>query len=214
MSTLIECGASPFIPGFALKDVRLENGLTVRVAIGGSGSPLVLLHGHPQNHTTWRKVAPTLAQNHTVILPDLRGYGDSDKPTSDPAHRTYSKRTMAQDIVMLMDALGFSRFAFVGHDRGGRVGHRLALDYPDRVTCCTFIAASESALLSVTLIHDDHVPALTNRLVINNSVRKLKSIVLFLLADFVQIEKRFFGVKIELVGNPATLVCPCSPAHQ
>ncbi|EPT7998630.1 alpha/beta fold hydrolase, partial [Salmonella enterica subsp. enterica serovar Kentucky] len=133
MSTLIECGASPFIPGFALKDVRLENGLTVRVAIGGSGSPLVLLHGHPQNHTTWRKVAPTLAQNHTVILPDLRGYGDSDKPTSDPAHRTYSKRTMAQDIVMLMDALGFSRFAFVGHDRGGRVGHRLALDYPDRV---------------------------------------------------------------------------------
>lgn len=84
MSTLIECGASPFIPGFALKDVRLENGLTVRVAIGGSGSPLVLLHGHPQNHTTWRKVAPTLAQNHTVILPDLRGYGDSDKPTSDP----------------------------------------------------------------------------------------------------------------------------------
>ncbi|HGN9372794.1 TPA: alpha/beta fold hydrolase [Citrobacter pasteurii] len=147
MSTVIECGASPFIPGFALKDVRLPNGLTIRVATGGNGLPLVLLHGHPQNHITWRKVAPELAKSHTVILPDLRGYGDSDKPASDPAHRTYSKRMMAQDIVMLMAILGYPRFAFVGHDRGGRVGHRLALDYPDSVTCCTFIDIAPTATM-------------------------------------------------------------------
>ncbi|RUP52784.1 alpha/beta fold hydrolase, partial [Klebsiella variicola] len=121
MNTIYERGASPFIPGFELRDVVLENGIMLRVAIGGSGAPLVMLHGHPQNHVTWRKVAPELAKYYTVILPDLRGYGDSSKPASDETHRPYSKRVMANDIVMLMNALQIQTFSFIGHDRVGRV---------------------------------------------------------------------------------------------
>ncbi|HGS6999489.1 TPA: alpha/beta fold hydrolase, partial [Klebsiella pneumoniae] len=127
-------GESAFIPGFRLLDVELGNGIRLRAAVGGQGEPLLMLHGHPQNHVTWRKIAPTLARHFTVIMPDIRGYGDSSKPPSDPEHRAYSKREMAKDIVLLMAQLGFNDgFAFVGHDRGARVGHRLALDYPQQV---------------------------------------------------------------------------------
>lgn len=142
-----ERGDSPFVPGFMLHDITLESGITLRVAIGGDGPPLLMLHGHPQNHISWRKVAPTLAKTHTVILPDLRGYGDSDKPASDEQHRPYSKRVMAQDLVQLMAGLGHPTFAFVGHDRGARVGHRLALDHPQRVTCCTFVDIAPTATM-------------------------------------------------------------------
>ncbi len=130
MNTIYERGASPFIPGFELRDVVLENGIMLRVAIGGSGAPLVMLHGHPQNHVTWRKVAPELAKYYTVILPDLRGYGDSSKPASDETHRPYSKRVMANDIVMLMNALQIQTFSFIGHDRGGGWGTGLLLIIP------------------------------------------------------------------------------------
>jgi haloacetate dehalogenase len=147
MSSITECGCSPFIPEFRLNDIRITNGVTLRVAVGGKGKPLVLLHGHPQNHVTWRKVAPDLAQHFTVIMPDLRGYGDSDKPASDDTHRMYSKRVMAEDIVLLMEALGYSRFAFIGHDRGGRVGHRLALDYPDKLTHCVLVDIAPTATM-------------------------------------------------------------------
>lgn len=147
MTAINAAGASLFIPGFTLQDVQLDNGITLRVATGGHGAPLVLLHGHPQNHITWRNVAPALAEDYFVILPDLRGYGDSDKPASDEQHRPYSKRVMAQDIVLLMAALGYSRFAFIGHDRGGRVGHRLALDYPEQVACCCFIDIAPTATM-------------------------------------------------------------------
>jgi haloacetate dehalogenase len=101
---------------------------------GGSGPPLLLIHGYPQTHLMWHKLAPRLAERFTVVAPDLRGYGDSDKPPGDPAHATYSKRAMAQDMAALMGALGFERFAVAGHDRGGRVAHRLCLDHPERVT--------------------------------------------------------------------------------
>ncbi len=98
------------------------------------GQPvLVLLHGYPQSSYLWHSIAPALARNHFVVCPDLRGYGDSDKPPGDDLHATYSKRTMAQDIVSLMDTLGINRFTLVGHDRGARVAHRLALDHPARV---------------------------------------------------------------------------------
>ena len=104
------------------------------MALGGSGPPLLLLHGHPQNHVTWHKVAPGLARaGFTVVAADLRGYGDSSKPPGGENHVGYSKRAMALDQVEVMGTLGFSRFAVVGHDRGARVAHRMALDHPGAV---------------------------------------------------------------------------------
>lgn len=102
-------------------------------AIGGDGPPLLLLHGYPQTHAMWHAVAPRLAARHTVVAADLRGYGDSSKPPGGPRSEAYAKRAMAEDQVALMDALGFPRFAVAGHDRGGRVAHRMALDHPQAV---------------------------------------------------------------------------------
>jgi pimeloyl-ACP methyl ester carboxylesterase len=99
----------------------------------GAGAPLILLHGYPQNHMSWEKVAPGFARHFDVIVPDLRGYGDSDAPPDDTEHTVYSKREMARDIVGMMDALGIGRAHVLGHDRGARVSYRLALDHPDRV---------------------------------------------------------------------------------
>ncbi|SHF34248.1 alpha/beta fold hydrolase [Acidocella aminolytica] len=133
MAAVIERGNSPFLEGFRLADIQLADGLAIRAAAGGEGPPLLLLHGHPQTHVTWRKVAPALARHFTVIAPDLRGYGDSSKPEGGEHHVAYSKREMAKDQVAVMRALGFERFAVVGHDRGGRVAHRMALDHPNAV---------------------------------------------------------------------------------
>ncbi|HWO64480.1 MAG TPA: alpha/beta hydrolase [Umezawaea sp.] len=107
-------------------------GVVVNCAVGGVGPPVLLLHGYPQTHLIWHHVAPLLALDHTVVLADLRGYGDSGKPAGGPA--AYAKRVMALDQVQLMEVLGFRRFAVVGHDRGGRVAHRMALDHPAVVT--------------------------------------------------------------------------------
>jgi haloacetate dehalogenase len=105
----------------------------IRGVAGGSGPPLLLLHGYPQTHTMWHKVAPALADRFTVAAPDLRGYGASSKPPSGPDHAAYSKRAMAADMVRMMETLGHARFDIAGHDRGGRVAHRLAADWPERV---------------------------------------------------------------------------------
>jgi haloacetate dehalogenase len=101
--------------------------------MGGSGPPLLLLHGHPQTHVIWHKVAPDLARDFTVVAADLRGYGGSSKPPTTPDHEPYSKRAMARDMVALMGHLGFERFMVAGHDRGGRCAYRMALDHPDRI---------------------------------------------------------------------------------
>ncbi|HKO67139.1 MAG TPA: alpha/beta hydrolase [Burkholderiaceae bacterium] len=122
-----------FFPGFTQRTQK-ANGIDLQVRSGGKGPPLLLLHGFPQTHVIWHRVAPQLALRYTLVMPDLRGYGDSDKPPSDANHAPYSKRTMALDVVELMRSLGFERFFVCGHDRGGRVAHRLALDHPQCVS--------------------------------------------------------------------------------
>ena len=114
---------------------RLEcTGASINGVIGGAGPPVLLLQGWPQTHLEWRSVAPQLARDYTVVATDLRGYGDSSKPPDGERHAGYCKRAMAQDQIEVMRQLGHERFAVVGHDRGGRVAHRMALDHPDAVT--------------------------------------------------------------------------------
>ncbi|WP_420347330.1 alpha/beta fold hydrolase [Pelagibius sp.] len=119
-------------PGF--REERLEGaGTDIFCRIGGAGPPLVLLHGYPQCHATWHRVAPALAEHFTCVLPDLRGYGQSGIPASDADHRAYSKRRMAEDVVAVMQGLGHASFRVVGHDRGARVAYRMAFDHPQVV---------------------------------------------------------------------------------
>ena len=131
-------------PNFTTQTIQLTD-VALHTRIGGSGPPLLLLHGYPQTHVMWHKVAPTLAQHFTLICPDLRGYGDSDAPPSDAQHNTYSKRTVAGDLIQLMAHLGHDTFMAAGHDRGGRVLHRLLLDHPHAVT--------RAALLDIVPTH-------------------------------------------------------------
>ena len=121
-----------FFPGFTLEGVSVKDG-PIRLRRGGSGPPLLLLHGNPQTHVMWHAVAPRLAERFTVVCPDLRGYGGSLKPPATPDHSPYAKRAMARDMVEVMEGFGHTRFLVAGHDRGARVAHRLALDFPDRV---------------------------------------------------------------------------------
>ena len=120
-----------FFPDFTLEHVTVAGG-RIRLRRGGSGPPLLLLHGNPQTHAMWHAVAPALAERFTVICPDLRGYGGSPSREATPDHAPYAKTEMARDMVALMQRFGHRRFCVGGHDRGARVAHRLALDYPDR----------------------------------------------------------------------------------
>lgn len=126
---------APTIPGFDYRRVPVADHVALHVAVAGSGSPIVLLHGFPQTHLMWRHVATDLAADHTVICPDLRGYGASDKPVDTGADgNAYAKRTMAADVVSLARALGHERFALAGHDRGALVAIRAGLDHPEAIT--------------------------------------------------------------------------------
>jgi len=120
------------LEGFEKKRI-IVSGAEIHLEIGGNGPPLLLLHGYPQTHVMWHKVAPELAKRFTVVLPDLRGYGDSSKPVSVDNHSTYSKRAMAADQVEVMSQLGFDKYSVVGHDRGARVAHRMVRDHPARI---------------------------------------------------------------------------------
>ena len=125
-------------PGFEARSISTDEGVQIHTVIGGNTGrhrpPLLLLHGHPQTHAIWHKVAATLAQHFTLVLCDLRGYGDSSKPAGLPDHANYSKRVMARDMVRVMQSLGHERFAVLAHDRGARVAHRLAVDHGAAVT--------------------------------------------------------------------------------
>jgi haloacetate dehalogenase len=118
--------------GFEARDIDAD-GVMIHAEIGGSGPPLLLLHGHPQTHVTWHKVVPALAERFTVVATDLRGYGDDAKPGGGADHINYAKRSMVTDQVAVMRSVGHPRFTAVGHDRGARVLHRMALDHPAAV---------------------------------------------------------------------------------
>jgi haloacetate dehalogenase len=132
---------STLFPGFEKRKIR-TSGATINLVMGGDGPPVLLLHGYPQSHVMWHKVAPALARDYTVICADLRGYGDSSKPRGVPGHANYSKRAMALDMAEVMEKLGYLGFHVVGHDRGGRVAHRLARDFPKRVRSLTVLDIS------------------------------------------------------------------------
>lgn len=133
-------------PGFTRFDLS-GAGATIHGVIGGNGPPIFLIHGNPLSHVSWHKIAPSLARDYTVVAVDLRGYGDSSKPAGGDDHSAYSFRSMAEDIVAIAKHFGFTRFPVVGHDRGGRVGFRLALDHPHMV----------SALIPLDIVPTHHV---------------------------------------------------------
>lgn len=123
---------SKYFPGFTRQFIPTDDGVSIHTLVGGQGEEAVLLlHGHPENYLIWRFLAPVLAKDYTVVVTDLRGYGESSKPEGLADHSNYAKRIMARDQVRVMEALGFSTFHLIGHDRGARVCHRLALDYPE-----------------------------------------------------------------------------------
>ena len=123
---------NPLFPGFDSELIEV-NGVKIMTRKGGSGTPLLLLHGHPQTHAIWHRVAQQLAESHTVVMTDLRGYGDSSKPQGSHDHLNYSKRVMALDQIEVMRHFGYAQFDVLAHDRGARVAHRLALDHPKAV---------------------------------------------------------------------------------
>lgn len=132
-NSVIAQSQSPLFPGFAAQRIATPDGQHLHVLTGGSGAPLLLLHGHPQTSAIWHQVAPALARHFSLVLADLRGCGDSAKPQGDAQHANYSKRRMAADLLAVMQQLGHARFAVLAHDRGARVAHRLAADRPGAV---------------------------------------------------------------------------------
>jgi haloacetate dehalogenase len=136
------------LDGFSDRRIEVTDDVSIRARVGGAGPPVLLLHGYPQTHACWHAVAPRLvAAGFTVVLADLRGYGDSSKPAGGPDHAAYAKRAMAADQVTVMRRLGFGRFCLAGHDRGGRVAHRLALDHPGAVARLALLDIAPTATM-------------------------------------------------------------------
>jgi haloacetate dehalogenase len=213
-------GAPPRLAGFSYRRADVE-GVTVNHAIAGSGPPLLLLHGYPQNHLMWRHVAPVLAEDHTVVVADLRGYGDSGKPAPDAAGQVYAKRSMARDQVGLMRQLGFGQFGLVGHDRGARVAHRLTLDHPAAVTRLAVldIVPTRHVLGHVTramatayyhwffLIQPNAIP---ERLIASDPAFWIRSLIGPLLGPGASIEPAVMDDYIRCFSDPATIAGSCA----
>ena len=142
----VDEAAAALFPGFRSQEIEIS-GAKIRCVVGGSGQPLLLLHGYPQTHAMWHRIGPRLAERFTVVCADLRGYGDSSKPDGGPGHINYSKRAMAVDQVELVRALGFARFRLAGHDRGARVAHRLCLDHPRAVESVAMLDISPTRIM-------------------------------------------------------------------
>lgn len=129
-----------YFPNFTKKFIEVESGIQINTWVGGDGgTAILLLHGHPETHLIWRFIASALAEKYTVIMTDLRGYGDSSKPMGAPEHSNYSKRVMGNDQFKVMTELGFEKFHVISHDRGARVAHRMVVDHPERILTCTMM---------------------------------------------------------------------------
>ena len=197
------------------------NGTTINTATAGQGEPVLLLHGYPQTHLMWRHIAPTLAQRYTVVVTDLRGYGDSAKPTPDPQHTVYAKRAMAKDQLAVMHQLGFERFHLIGHDRGARVAHRLVLDHPESV--------DRLALLDIVptrhvLTHVNRAMAtayfhwfflatgagIPERLLGNEPEFWIRAMIERLLAPGARIEPEVMAEYIRCYSDPTTIAATCA----
>jgi len=209
-----------FFPGFTQRRIA-TSGAEINLVTGGSGPPLLLLHGYPQTHLMWRKVAPRLAREFTVVIPDLRGYGDSAKPPAGSDNANYSKRALAQDQVETMAALGFERFAVAGHDRGARVAHRLARDHGERVerlalldivpTLYRFETIDQKAATSswhwFFLIQPGGLP---ERLIGAEAEFFLRHQLAALLRDPAKLEPEAFADYLRCFRNPETIRATCA----
>jgi haloacetate dehalogenase len=208
-----------FFPGFVRRRIETA-GASINLVTGGSGPPLLLLHGYPQTHVMWRKVAPRLAQDFTVVIPDLRGYGDSSKPPAGADFAAYAKRALAQDQVEVMAALGHQRFAVAGHDRGARVTHRLLRDHPDKITRAASLdivptlyrfetidqKAATGSWHWFFLIQGRGLP---ERLIGNDSEFFLRHMFGSLLRDQGAIEPVAFAEYLRCFANPETIRATC-----
>ena len=208
-----------FFPGFEHRRIT-TSGAEINLVTGGSGPPLLLLHGYPQTHLMWRKLAPRLATEFTVVVPDLRGYGDSSKPPAGPDNAGYSKRGLALDQVETMRVLGFERFAVAGHDRGARVAHRLARDHSERIerlslldivpTLYRFETIDQKAATSswhwFFLIQPNGFP---ERLIGSDAEFFLRHQLAALLRDPAMLEPEAFAEYLRCFGNPETIRATC-----
>jgi len=208
-----------FFPGFEHRRLT-TSGADINLVTGGSGPPLLLLHGYPETHLMWRKVAPRLATEFTVVVPDLRGYGDSSKPPAGPDNAGYSKRGLALDQVETMRVLGFERFAVAGHDRGARVAHRLARDHSERIerlslldivpTLYRFETIDQKAATSswhwFFLIQPNGFP---ERLIGSDAEFFLRHQLAALLRDPAILEPEAFAEYLRCFRNPETIRATC-----
>lgn len=209
-----------FFPGFEQRRIK-TSGAEINLVTGGSGPPLLLLHGYPQTHLMWRKVAPRLADKFTIVIPDLRGYGDSSKPPAGQDNENYSKRSLALDQIETMAALGFERFAVAGHDRGARVVHRLARDHGEQIerlalldivpTLYRFETIDQKAATSswhwFFLIQPGGLP---ERLIGSEAEFFLRHQLAALLRDPAKLEPEAFAEYLRCFKNPETIRATCA----